>query len=307
MIKKIHFYHSLIFFITSIILSSFVFLRDNNLVILCLFLILILGISHGSLDNIKGKKLLKIFDIKSMSIFYIGYSLISLFIIIIWLIFPKTLLFIFLIIAAYHFGKEDSNFLQKEKSNYDEILFFLKGSAVIISPLLFHKIETVLIFQSLNFNISEIIFIKNVFLYILLILSFFSNVFLFLKKNIEIKSLLLMDFFSILILNYFLNPILAFTIYFCFLHSIRHSLSLMLQLNKNIKKSFRLFVKKAIPLTIVIAILYLSAAAYLSNSYGLNSAIIKVIFIGLASLTFPHILLEYLLEKKWKIKKLKYF
>ncbi len=307
MIKKIHFYHSLIFFITSIILSSFVFLRDNNLVILCLFLILILGISHGSLDNIKGKKLLKIFDIKSMSIFYIGYSLISLFIIIIWLIFPKTLLFIFLIIAAYHFGKEDSNFLQKEKSNYDEILFFLKGSAVIISPLLFHKIETVLIFQSLNFNISEIIFIKNVFLYILLILSFFSSVFLSLKKNIEVKSLLLMDFFSILILNYFLNPIPAFTIYFCFLHSIRHSLSLMFQLNKNIKKSFHLFVKKAIPLTIVTAILYLLAAAYLSNSYGLNSAIIKVIFIGLASLTFPHILLEYLLEKKWKIKKLKYF
>ena len=307
MIKKVNFYHSLIFFITCIILSTSVFLRDNHLLIVCLFLILTLGITHGSLDNIKGKKLLKIFDIKSMSIFYIGYSSFSLSIIIIWILFPKTLLLIFLITAAYHFGKEDTDFLQKEKKFYDEILYFLKGSAVITSPLIFHKIETVLIFQSLNFNISEIIFIKNVFLYILLILSFFSSVFLSLKKNIEVKSLLLMDFFSILILNYFLNPILAFTIYFCFLHSIRHSLSLMLQLNKNIKKSFRLFVKKAIPLTIVIAILYLSAAAYLSNSYGLNSAIIKVIFIGLASLTFPHILLEYLLEKKWKIKKLKYF
>ena len=30
-------------------------------VIFCLFLILILGISHGALDNIKGKKLLKLF------------------------------------------------------------------------------------------------------------------------------------------------------------------------------------------------------------------------------------------------------
>ena len=34
----------------------------------------------------------------------------------------------------------------------------------------------------------------------------------------------------------------------------------------------------------------------LSKFYGLNEVIIKVIFIGLASLTFPHILLEYLLE-----------
>jgi beta-carotene 15,15'-dioxygenase len=300
MIKKINFYHTLIFFVTTIIISGFSFLRNNNLLLLCLFLILTLGISHGSLDNIKGKKLLKLFNIKSISIFYIGYLLISLSIIIIWIILPKTLLFIFLIFSAYHFGKEDTKFLQKEKKIYDEILYLLKGSAVIISPLLFHKIETILVFQSLNFNISGIIFVENIFLYILLILSAFSSLFLSFKKNMEIKFLLLMDFLSILVLNYFLSPILAFTIYFCFLHSIRHSLSLILQLNKNIKKGFLLFVKKAIPLTIVTAILYILAAVYLSNSFSLNNAIIKVIFIGLASLTFPHILLEYLLEKYGK-------
>ena len=31
--------------------------------------------------------------------------------------------------------------------------------------------------------------------------------------------------------------------------------------------------------------------------YLLDSAILKVIFIGLASLTFPHILVKYLIEK----------
>ena len=36
------------------------------------------------------------------------------------------------------------------------------------------------------------------------------------------------------------------------------------------------------------------------NFYKLDEAIYKVIFIGLASLTFPHILLEYLLEKNEK-------
>ena len=56
------------------------------------------------------------------------------------------------------------------------------------------------------------------------------------------------------------------------------------------------FIKKALPLTIVTAVLYLLAIVFLSNSYGLNDVIIKVIFIGLASLTFPHILLEYLIE-----------
>ena len=36
------------------------------------------------------------------------------------------------------------------------------------------------------------------------------------------------------------------------------------------------------------------------NFFELNNAIYKVIFIGLASLTFPHILLEYLIEKNEK-------
>ena len=39
---------------------------------------------------------------------------------------------------------------------------------------------------------------------------------------------------------------------------------------------------------------------FLNNSYEINESILKVIFIGLASLTFPHILLEYLLEKNEK-------
>jgi beta-carotene 15,15'-dioxygenase len=300
MIKKISFYHSLIFFVISIVLSRFSFLQDNNLVILCLFLILTIGISHGSLDDIKGKKLLKLFYVKSIPVFYFGYLLIALSIILIWLVFPKSLLLIFLIVASYHFGKEDTDFFKKKKKNYDEVVYFLKGSVVIISPLLFHKIETILIFQALNFNITEIIYIENIFLYIFLSLSFFSNLFIFLKNNIKTKYILLMDFFSILILNFFLNPILAFTIYFCFLHSIRHSLSLMLQLNKNIKKGFLLFFKKSIPLSIITAFLYLLSLYFLSNSYELNESIYKVIFIGLASLTFPHILLEYLLEKNGK-------
>ena len=64
----------------------------------------------------------------------------------------------------------------------------------------------------------------------------------------------------------------------------------------NFVNGIKIFVKKALPLTIVTAFLYLLTIIFLSNSYGLNDVIIKVIFIGLASLTFPHILLEYLIE-----------
>jgi len=295
---KINYYHSLIFFNFCIFLSAFEYLRSNSLLIISLLLILSIGISHGSLDHIKGRKLLKILGFKSSSVFYIGYIIIGLITILIWILFPKFLLFLFLIIAAFHFGKEDSEFISKNK-NF-ELIYFFKGSLVIVSPLLFNKNETLSIFKSLNFDISTSILINNEILYLFIFLSFISNIILSLNKSFDAKSLLLMDFLSILILNYFLNPVLAFTFYFCFLHSIRHSISLIKEINTNLKKGLPIFIKKALPLTIIVIFGYIFAIYILNNYNELNDSIYKVIFIGLASLTFPHILLEYLIEKNEK-------
>ena len=294
--NKINYYHSLIFFNLCIFLSAFEFLRNNNLLILSLFFILTLGISHGALDHIKGKKLLKLLNYKSILIFYTFYILIGIIVIFAWLLFPKFLLLIFLIVASYHFGKEDSEFIN-HKSNID-LIYFFKGSLVITAPLLFNKNETINIFKNLNFNISESFLIFDETLYCLIAMSLVSNIIISINKQIDIKSLFLMDFISIILLNYFLNPILAFTIYFCFLHSIRHSFKLSNELNKkDFNKGFKEFLNKAIPLTILTAFFFLIALFFLKNYYLLDNVISKVIFIGLASLTFPHILLEYLIEK----------
>ncbi len=292
---RINFYHSIIFFNLCILLSGMEYLREGNFLLISLFLILTIGISHGSLDHIKGKKLIKFFGFKSMSIFYLSYLLIGAVTILIWLIFPKSLLFLFLIIAAYHFGKEDSEFINQKK-NF-ELIYFLKGSLIITSPLFFHKEETLVIFETLNFNISNNLIISDEILFILILLSLLSGIILSFKKNIEVKSLLLMDYLSIIILNYFLNPIIAFTIYFCFLHSIRHSISLIRELNKNLIKGLSLFIKKALPLTILTIFGYVISISILNNYNEFNETIYRAIFIGLASLTFPHILLEYLIEK----------
>ena len=292
---RINFYHSLIFFNLCILLSGIEYLREGSFLVISLFLILTIGISHGSLDHIKGKKLIKYFGYKSMSIFYLSYLLIGAVIILIWLIFPKSLLFLFLIIAAFHFGKEDSEFINQRK-NF-ELIYFLKGSLIITSPLFFHKEETLTIFETLNFYISNNLIISNEILFIFILLSLISGIILSLNKSIEAKSLLLMDYLSILILNYFLNPIIAFTIYFCFLHSIRHSISLIREINKNLTKGLPIFIKKALPLTILTILGFIISISILNNYNEFNETIYRVIFIGLASLTFPHILLEYLIEK----------
>ena len=298
--KAINFKHSIIFFNLSILISPFYLMLNYEPIVLCLFIILIIGISHGSLDNIKGKELLKLFGYKSSFLFYLIYLVISLLIIILWLILPNTILLLFLIVASYHFGKEDTVFPFKRKFFISEVLFFLKGSSVIIAPLLFQKDATNAIFKTLNFYVFESSFFNNQFLITFLFLSFLSSLYISHKKSVDLKALMIMDFLSLIILNVFLTPILAFTLYFCFLHSIRHSITLIFELDKSFNAGFKKFISKAIPLTFVTGVMFLIAIYFLNNFYELDEAIYKVIFIGLASLTFPHILLEYLLEKNEK-------
>ena len=123
--NDINFKHSIIFFNLCILISPFYLMLNQEPIILCLFTILIIGISHGSLDNIKGKRLLKLFGYKSSALFYFIYLIISLSIIILWLMLPNTILLLFLIVAAFHFGKEDTVFSFKKKFFMSEILFFL--------------------------------------------------------------------------------------------------------------------------------------------------------------------------------------
>ena len=105
--------------------------------LICLLLILSIGVSHGSLDNIKGKKLFQIFGINNLSFFYLLYISIAATTIVLWIIYPVFSLVIFLIVASYHFGKEDTQFLISEKSNFNHFLFFTKGSLIILAPMYF--------------------------------------------------------------------------------------------------------------------------------------------------------------------------
>ena len=307
-IKKINLNHSFIFFLFCNIVSLIVlkFINFNISSLICLFLILIIGVSHGSLDHEKGKKLFKILNIKSISFFYLCYVLISILVIFIWIIIPSSSLIIFLAVASYHFGKEDTQFLISENSYFNKLLFFFKGLLIILAPMFFHFNETISIFKLLLVDneifYSTLAFIEvNKILHLLIILSTLSSISLFFSKFEIKKFTIFLDYFSILILNYYLDPLVAFTFYFCFLHSIRHSITLINEIdNQNFTNGVKVFTKKALPLTILTAIFCLIGLYLLNNSYDLNSSILKLIFIGLASLTFPHILLEYFLEKNEK-------
>ncbi len=307
-IKKINFNHSFIFFLFCNIFSVIAFKISYFTIspLICLFLILSIGVSHGSLDNLKGRKLFQIYGINNFVIFYLSYILISLSVIFFWIIMPTISLIIFLIIASHHFGKEDTQFLIVENSYLNQLFFFLKGTLIIFAPMYFHFDETISIFKLLlidNESFYEFLnFIEsNKILFYGIMLSTLSSIILFIK-NFELKNFtIFLDYFSILIINFYFSPLVAFTVYFCFLHSIRHSISLVYELDNNdLTNGLKIFTKKALPLTIVTATFCFLGLFLLNNTYNFDSSVLKIIFIGLASLTFPHILLEYLIEKNEK-------
>ncbi|MFL2853249.1 MAG: Brp/Blh family beta-carotene 15,15'-dioxygenase [Candidatus Pelagibacter sp.] len=264
--------------------------------IICFFLISIIGVSHGALDHLKGYKLMRIYKIQNKSYFYLAYIIISLIVIFTWMIIPVIVLIIFLIVAAYHFGKEDSCVETNTKSLIYDFLYLFKGSVIIIAPLLFHNEKTNEIFQILNLNLG---FLSSNFLILMIFLSFITNIIITVQSNNG--GFLIADWTNVILLNVFLSPLIAFTIYFCFLHSVRHSLSLIHEIDSNdFKVGFYKFVRKALPLTLMTLLLFIISLYFLANYYVFDDAILKVIFIGLASLTFPHILLEYLIEKNEK-------
>jgi Brp/Blh family beta-carotene 15,15'-monooxygenase len=130
------------------------------------------------------------------------------------------------------------------------MLYFFKGFLIILAPLYFHFQETIAIFKLLLID-NEMFYLSlnfietNKVIQLGIFCSTLSSIFLFLK-NFEIKKFVIfLDYFSILILNYYLSPLLAFTVYFCFLHSIRHSISLAIELDPNsVANGFNYLLKK---------------------------------------------------------------
>ena len=318
-LKILHNKHSNYFFLLtiSLCLLQFFIKIDTDQVwiyITCFFLIITVGVSHGGLDNLKGRKLFNKLKLKSSFLtFYLAYISIAILILVLWFNFGQISLWTFLVLASYHFGKEDTpdELISKNKNKLLIFLkFFARGSTVIVMALFFNFEDTIAILQFIStdeyfmgfytIDIAGLEWQDNIrwSLYFFILINMWGHIYL---KSKKYWSSLLQDFLSIVFLNLVFEPFVAFTIYFCFLHSIRHSLLWSSKLLGKTKNSLKDFLTKSIPLTLITALIFIISVYLLSLFEDFSDVhIILVTFVGLAALTFPHILLEYLIEKNEK-------
>ena len=126
---------------------------------------------------------------------------------------------VFLLLASYHFGREDTSFLNIGNSNFDQFFYLIKGSLIIFAPLFFYIDETLKIFEVLLINDEVLFFIKDQhwIVNICLGLGILGYLYFVFKNRFKDFEILLLDILSILILNFVFPPFEVFLLYSFFL------------------------------------------------------------------------------------------
>ena len=205
-----------------LIFSSFTEISLESQILFASFFILLIGIPHGAIDHILFFKKRSFSQLKFYSI-YLGLILLFL---LLWIFFPFWSLLLFLLISAFHFGESQFSDIKAQKLlRYS--LFPFWGIA-LLSTLMHYNLSEIIEITTFFEDTNDLKIIYNDFL----ILRFFqiTNVctilLLFLlavKRHINLDRFF-SELFLLLILHitFYLFPFLiAFTMYFVILHSLR--------------------------------------------------------------------------------------
>ena len=192
---------SLICWLLLILIPSFFTMNIQLLALITT--VTIIGIPHGYFDFLVAKKLFSSSQNWLLKFIFV-YLAISLIYFYAWMSLPLLSLILFLLMATYHFGEEETNNLN-EKSF---ILIFLLGSIPIIIPIMFHSNEVFSLFSVLlSKELAPIQFssVQSIS-YVVIALS----IIYFKARKIFLLYILLLINFMLL------PPLISFILYFVF-------------------------------------------------------------------------------------------
>ncbi len=287
-IKKIQDSYIYLFFsFVTIILNLFFidYLNEKYIILILIFFVIFFGLPHGALDTLLAKQNNLYNNFYSFILFNLLYLSTILLFFFLWFTVPVITLSIFLLISIIHFSedwKQDLNLFQR-----------LALATSVIGLTIFFQTEDIKSIFLLLTNSQSVDIIILFFKYASYLLMFFILFILF--SNLK-KKFVLLNIITIFFTSWTLNPLLYFLCYFCFFHSIknyRDSTNLLNLETKKVKnKILILNLFLTLLLSLVIFNFYLNAST--------ETKLIQITFIGLASLTVPHMILKGIINYKNK-------
>ena len=263
--------------------------------ILMVMLVALLGLPHGAYDLEVGKRIFRRrFGRHWWLGFGVAYALLAFAGLGLWLVAPLPALLLLLVGGAIHWGADD---LEHPPVRPGPLLAIAasRGALPVALPLVFHPSESAEVFsalladQSVSPQTVQAIAVISIFLAAPGVAwSIFKSAGKFQRCLAEVA--VLTAWFAVA------EPILAFTVYFCLWHSVRHSLrSAARNTNKTLSHALQTYTRAVIAPTLVTWILALPTATLLyQRNYADEAWVWRVVFIGLFALTIPHVLLEVL-------------
>jgi Brp/Blh family beta-carotene 15,15'-monooxygenase len=269
-------------------------LSNNAQIIVGFILILTFGILHGANDLLLIKKIdynkEQISFQKTLLYYIIVVGLGSL---LFWII-PWFALLLFIIVSGYHFGEQQWENL--EKSSLFKLFEFTYGLFILMLLFNFNIKEVQEVIQ----NITSIVVPKNYFTNGLILNSvalvslgiYYSN------KLVEFKNRWLLETFYLLVFTVIFRVsslIWGFAIYFIIWHSIPSIINQINYLNGEVSwNNFRKYIRSAF-LYWVISLIGIATLYLLFKDIEIFNALF---FSFLAAITFPHVLVIFILFKK---------
>ena len=261
------------------------FLGFDPVSFIALTAIVFIGLPHGAFDGAVGLALGYGKRFKSMLAFIVIYIFIAAAVVIFWINFPNAALLIFLAISIWHFGIGDS---QQGEKTQRIIQALAHGGLVVIGISVMHSAEVDKIFSQLingsTLLLWHFINVSAIGLMLVLALYFFLA-----WKKTELRRGLA-ELVSLGVIYYILPPLAGFAFYFCAVHSVRHLRYTWSRL-RTLSYSPRLLIPLALFFTVVSWIAAMMAFLLMPSADFITGSILQIVFIGLAALTVPHMLL----------------
>ena len=252
-------------------------LSGNVEMLIAAAVILFLGVPHGALDVLYLRKVLLVRSASKVAALLFLYLSVATGVVALWLFSPLVFLISFLIASGFHFSgdpEEGSHFLTRCSI----------GAGVIVLPSLLYRSELTNLYSLLTNSVVADIVVKISVpgAYLVIGLSMVAVVSELLKEHYMTAA----ELVTAVLLATFVSPLLAFTIYFCLMHSARH----ILRTGELVSMSTKAFLLEcALPM---VAVFIATAIAWSQkNNLRLDASIIRIVFVMLAALTAPHMLI----------------
>jgi beta-carotene 15,15'-dioxygenase len=241
-------------------------------------LVALLGLPHGALDHRVASALWPLITLRDHAVFIAGYIGLAIAVLALWIIAPSIALGAFLIYSALHFSDD----WRAEVGLWQSLPL---GISVIALPALVFQSDVAVLFSFLTAEPTATLFAA--LLHKTAIAAIIASA-LCLVVNLRAAPWVTVEYALLVATALVTPPLIYFVIYFCALHSPRHFLVTADQLRltplQGLRAAWPILVATLAMTALGTVILAVFAPAF-------EPATLQIVFIGLAAVTVPHMLL----------------